>query len=216
MVRIPGTRLVQLINVLTAPDLSRFLFVCIPSVTSRSTIGGGGNNFVPVSGGEGTKIVPLGDLFEQPPSEMNLSSGKLADHAGDHVVLSPERVVFVPSPGAKSLYPRPPPPPHLLEHSYLLLRQEQLLYTQLYFDSGGFCYPCWSSAQGGHGLRRPAFHRRAGYRAKRRSGNEVCLPGLWCQLRPTEHWWNRLSSDRARCSPCRKYARGLIGDVRVC
>ena len=74
MVRIPGTRLVQLINVLTAPDLSRFLFVCIPSVTSRSTIGGGGgggNNFVPVSGGEGTKIVPLGDLFEQPPSEMN-------------------------------------------------------------------------------------------------------------------------------------------------
>ena len=111
MVRIPGTRLVQLINVLTAPDLSRFIFVCIPSVTSRSTIGGGGNNFVPVSGGEGTKIVPLGDLFEQPPSEMNLSSGKLADHAGDHVVLSPERVVFVPSPGAKSLYPRPPAPP---------------------------------------------------------------------------------------------------------
>ena len=74
-------------------------------------MGGGGNNFVPVSGGEGTKIVPLGDLFEQPPSEMNLSSGKLADHAGDHVVLSPERVVFVPSPGAKSLYPCPPPPP---------------------------------------------------------------------------------------------------------
>ena len=78
---------------------------------SRSTIGGGWgcNKIVPVLGEDGTKLAPLGDLFDQPPDEMNTIRGKLADHAGDHVVLSPEGVVLVPSPGTKSSYPRPPP-----------------------------------------------------------------------------------------------------------
>ena len=83
---------------------------------SRSTIGGrrGCNNFVPVLGGDGTKIAPPGDLFDQPPGEMSWSRGKLADHAGDHVGLFPEGVVFMPAPGTESSYPRPP---QSLEHS---------------------------------------------------------------------------------------------------
>ena len=39
-----------------------------------STIGGGGrgcNKFVPVLGGDGTKIAPPRDLIEQAPGEMN-------------------------------------------------------------------------------------------------------------------------------------------------
>ena len=78
-----------------------------------ATIGGGGrgcNKFVPVLRGDGTIIVPRGDLFDQPPGEMNWIRGKLAGHAGDHVVLSPEEVIFVPSPGTESSYPRPPNP----------------------------------------------------------------------------------------------------------
>ena len=40
---------------------------------SRSTIGEGRgcNKFVPVLGGDGAKIAPPGDLFDQPPGEMN-------------------------------------------------------------------------------------------------------------------------------------------------
>ena len=68
----------------------------------------GCNKFVPVLRGDGTKIAPPGDLFDKPPGEMNWIRGKLADHAGDHVVLSPEGVVFGPSPGTESSYPRHP------------------------------------------------------------------------------------------------------------
>ena len=39
---------------------------------------------------------------------MSSIRGKLANHVGDHVVLSPERVVLVTSPGTASSYPRPP------------------------------------------------------------------------------------------------------------
>ena len=34
-------------------------------------------------------------------------SGKLADHVGDHVVLSPEGAILVTPSGTKSSYPRP-------------------------------------------------------------------------------------------------------------
>ena len=91
---------------------------------SRSTIGGVCDKFVPVLGGDGTKIVPPGDLFDQPPGELNSIRGKLADHAGDNVVLSPEGAVFVPSPGTESSYPRPP---HSFEHSALQSRGIHLL-----------------------------------------------------------------------------------------
>ena len=38
----------------------------------RSTIEGGGDHiFVPGLRGDGTKIAPPGDLYEQPPSEMS-------------------------------------------------------------------------------------------------------------------------------------------------
>ena len=39
---------------------------------------------------------------------MSWIRGKLADHVGDHVVLSPEGAVLVTSPGTESSYPRPP------------------------------------------------------------------------------------------------------------
>ena len=75
---------------------------------TRSTIEGGRgcNNFVPVLRGNGTKIFSTGDIFDQPPGGMSWVRGKLADHVGDHVVLSPEERVFVTSPGTESSYPR--------------------------------------------------------------------------------------------------------------
>ena len=39
---------------------------------------------------------------------MSWIRGKLADHVGDHVVLSPEKGVLVTSPGTESSYPRLP------------------------------------------------------------------------------------------------------------
>ena len=82
----------------------------LPAFMSRSTIGEGWgyHKFVPVLGRDGTKIAPPGDLFDQSPGELSLIRGKLADHVGDHVVLSPEGVVLVTSPGTESSYPRPP------------------------------------------------------------------------------------------------------------
>ena len=78
---------------------------------TRSTIGGGErcHTFVPVLGGDALKIAPPGDFFYQPPNEMSWIRGKLADHVEDPVVLSPERVVLVTSPGTKSSYLPPPP-----------------------------------------------------------------------------------------------------------
>ena len=68
----------------------------------------GNSNFVPVLGGDGTKIAPTGDIFGQPPGGMSSVRGKLANHVGDHVVLSPEGVVLATSTGTESSYPRPP------------------------------------------------------------------------------------------------------------
>ena len=65
------------------------------------------NNFVPVSRGEGKKVAPIGDIFDQPSGGMSWIRGKLADHVGDHVLLSPEEAVLVTSPGPESSYPRP-------------------------------------------------------------------------------------------------------------
>ena len=79
--------------------------------SSRSTIGGVGDieNFAPVLGGDATKIAPPGDMFDQSAGEMSSFRGKLANHVGNHVVLSPEEVVLITSPGMESSYPRPPP-----------------------------------------------------------------------------------------------------------
>ena len=64
--------------------------------------------FVPVLGGDGTKIAPPGDMFDQPPGEMRRTRGKLADHVEDHAVLYPEGAVSMTTPGTESSYPRPP------------------------------------------------------------------------------------------------------------
>ena len=60
--------------------------------------GRGCNNFFPVLGENGTKIAPTGDIF-----------GKLADHVGDHVVLSPERGCFGDLPGDEIIVSPPSP-----------------------------------------------------------------------------------------------------------
>ena len=70
--------------------------------------GAGSSNFVPVLGGDGTKIAPTGDIFGHPPGGMSSVRGKLVNHVGDHVVLSPEGAVLVTSTGTESSYPRPP------------------------------------------------------------------------------------------------------------
>ena len=70
--------------------------------------GGGCNKFVPVLRGNGKKIASTGDIFDQPPGQMQWIRGKLANHVRDHVVLSPEGAVLVTSPGTKSSYPCSP------------------------------------------------------------------------------------------------------------
>ena len=77
---------------------------------TRSTIEGGRgcSKYVPVLRGNGTKIAPIGDLFDQPSGGINWIRVKLAGHVRDHVVLSPEVGVLVTFPGTESLDPRPP------------------------------------------------------------------------------------------------------------
>ena len=77
-------------------------------IQSRSTNEGGRgcHTYVPVSGGDGTKIASTWDLFDQPSGEMSWIRGKLANHVGNHVVLSPDGVL-VTSQGTESSYPRP-------------------------------------------------------------------------------------------------------------
>ena len=70
--------------------------------------GRGCRKFVPVFGGDSTKITPPGDTFDQPPGEMRWIRGKLADQVEDHAVLYPEGAVSMTTPGTESLYPRPP------------------------------------------------------------------------------------------------------------
>ena len=66
-------------------------------------LGGGCNKFVPDLRGNGTKIVPTGDMFDQPPGEMSWIRGELADHVvGDHVVLSSEEGALKNFPGTES------------------------------------------------------------------------------------------------------------------
>ena len=45
--------------------------------------GGGCHKNIPVFGGDGMKIAPPGDLYDQPPGEMSWIRGKLSDHVGD-------------------------------------------------------------------------------------------------------------------------------------
>ena len=53
-------------------------------------------------------MAPTGDIFDQPSGRMSSIRGKLVDHLGDHVVLSPEGTVLATSTGTESLYPYPP------------------------------------------------------------------------------------------------------------
>ena len=74
-----------------------------PGLRPVQRLGGRGcNKFVPVMAGDGTKIAPTGDIFDQPPGGMISIRGKL------HVVLSPDGAVLVTSPGMELSYPRPP------------------------------------------------------------------------------------------------------------
>ena len=81
----------------------------ITQISPVQRLGGGGcNKFVPVFGGDGTKIAPTGNIFDHPPGGMISIRGKFADHVGDHVVLFPKGTVLVTSPGTESSYSRPP------------------------------------------------------------------------------------------------------------
>ena len=80
-----------------------------PLRTRSTNQGGRGcNKFVPVLRGTGTKIAPIGDVFDQSPGGISWIRGNLDDHVGDHVVLSPKEGVFVISLGIESSYPHPP------------------------------------------------------------------------------------------------------------
>ena len=70
--------------------------------------GRGCRNFFPVLVGDGTKLAPIGDIFNQPSGELSRIRGKLADHIEDHAVLSPEGANLVTASGTESTYPRPP------------------------------------------------------------------------------------------------------------
>ena len=58
--------------------------------------------------GRHENIAFTGDKSDQPLGGMSWIRVKLADHVGDHVVLSPEEAGLVTSPGTESSYPRPP------------------------------------------------------------------------------------------------------------
>ena len=75
---------------------------------------GGWRKFVPVSGGDGTKKSPSGDIFDQTPGEMISIRRKLVNQVGDYVVLSPEGAVLVASTETES---SDLPPPNLLNDS---------------------------------------------------------------------------------------------------
>ena len=70
--------------------------------------GRGCREFVPVLEGDGTKIAPPGDIYDQPPGEMRRIRGKPTDHVKDHAVLYPEGAVLMTTPGTESSHPRPP------------------------------------------------------------------------------------------------------------
>ena len=67
------------------------------------------NIFVPVLIGDGTKIAPTEDILDQTPGGMSWIQGKLTDHVGEHVVLSPEGVVLIAFPGDKIVVSPPSP-----------------------------------------------------------------------------------------------------------
>ena len=94
-------------------SLGSYQVLCL-GVVQRLGGGRGCHKFVPVLGGDVTRIAPPGDLLDQPPGEMSRIRGKLAGHIGDHVVLSPEGIVLMTTSGTESSYPRPP---QSLKHS---------------------------------------------------------------------------------------------------
>ena len=61
---------VELQSQMVATDINFVLGAAGPVGRIRSTNGGGRgcNNFIPVLGGNGTKIAPTGNIFDQPPS----------------------------------------------------------------------------------------------------------------------------------------------------
>ena len=61
--------------------------------------GRGFRKLVLVSGGDGTKIAPPVDIFDQLPGEMRRIRGKPTDHVENHAVLHPEGAVSMTTPG---------------------------------------------------------------------------------------------------------------------
>ena len=95
----------------------RFFFATLTStiavgylVVSRSTIGGGGGDVTILSPfWEGTaRKHPLPGTYLTNPLVNDLNAGQACRPCGGDVVLSPEGVVLVTSPGMESSYPRPP------------------------------------------------------------------------------------------------------------
>ena len=68
---------------------------------------GGCRKFVPVFGEDGTKVATPGEKINQPYGGMGTIRGKLSDHVGDHVVLSPEEAVLGDLPGDESVVSPP-------------------------------------------------------------------------------------------------------------
>ena len=113
----PVGTLVPSIHMLLVACIQRPLSLCVLSTSSlllRTTDpfndwGGAGNSsFVPVSGGNDTKIAPTGDIFDQLPGGMSLDRGKLPNNVGDNIDLSPKGAVLVTSTGTESSYSSPP------------------------------------------------------------------------------------------------------------
>ena len=77
-------------------------------VVQRLEAPGGCRIFFPVLGGDGAKIAPTGDIYDQPPGEISWIRGKLADHVEDHAVSIPGRGCFGDLPG-DGIVVSPPP-----------------------------------------------------------------------------------------------------------
>ena len=147
--------------------------------------GRGCSKFIPVLGRDGTKIVPPGDLFDQPLGEMSWIRDKLADYVGDHTVLSPEGVVLVTSPGTESSYPRPH---QSLKHSAYVFAPEQtapgkntLSHSEFDHDIKGLYIfypreeqgPSWQRFEGNMARASPSTQSAKGWRIRGRNVSEM-------------------------------------------
>ena len=122
MIRQPSTTFILRLVVIGRGIVSLMkitAFSIITGTSSKIERGRGCNIFVPVLGGNGTKIAPTGDIFDQPPGQNTMNSGQacrpymgscslipgrdcFGDLHEDEIVVSPPSQIVEPLLGLRS------------------------------------------------------------------------------------------------------------------